>query len=193
MPNEVTPTTTDATTVFISQRYRKRAHQGSNSATCNINESNSNTWSRYHLTTPSSFRCRFWLRSMAEPRMLTETYRFNLAATASQPSRGRRRGERQQGWRTGCIELGLSSEEGRSTAKKRENVAAKGGIVDLVDEDREKSGGFFIWDQLQPGVDLDNECRGHGGEQTGLSPGIACVCCISLQTHQYQDGLRHAS
>ena len=66
------------------------------------------------------------------------------------------------------------------------NVTAEGGIVDLVDEDPKESGGLFIWVRLQLGVDLDDECRGHGREQTSLSFMSACIRCILLQTHEYQ-------
>ena len=55
-----------------------------------------------------------------------------------------------------------------------------------MDEDPKESGGLFIWVQLQLGVDLDDECRGHGREQTSLSFMSVCVRCISLQTHEYQ-------
>jgi hypothetical protein len=35
-------------------------------------------------------------------------------------------------------------------------------------------------------MDLDYERRGHGGEQTGLLLGLACVRRIRLETHEYQ-------
>ena len=55
-----------------------------------------------------------------------------------------------------------------------------------MDEDAEESGGLFVWILLQLGLDLDDECRGHGGEQTGLSLGLAYVRRVCLKTHKYQ-------
>ena len=55
-----------------------------------------------------------------------------------------------------------------------------------MDEDTKESGGLFVWVWLQLGVDLDDERRGHGREQTSLSFTSACVRCISLQTYEYQ-------
>jgi hypothetical protein len=43
-------------------------------------------------------------------------------------------------------------------------IVAKGGIVDLVDEDTEEGGGFVVRVRLELGVDLDDECGGDGGE-----------------------------
>ena len=47
------------------------------------------------------------------------------------------------------------------------------------------SSGLFVCVLLQLGVDLDDEYRGHGGEQAGLSLGLACVCRICLETHEH--------
>ena len=44
----------------------------------------------------------------------------------------------------------------------------KSGVVDLVDEDAEESGGFFVWVRLELGIDLDDEGGSDGGEQTSL-------------------------
>jgi len=55
------------------------------------------------------------------------------------------------------------------------NVAAEGGVVDLVDEDAEESGGLIVGVGLELGVDLDDECGGDGGEQTGLYHELVCV------------------
>jgi len=49
------------------------------------------------------------------------------------------------------------------------DIATEGGIVDLVDQDTKEGGGFFVWIRLELGVDLDDECRRHGREQTSLS------------------------
>ena len=48
------------------------------------------------------------------------------------------------------------------------NVASKSCVVDPVDEDAEEGGGLFtcIWLELR--LDLDDEGRCHGGEQTSL-------------------------
>ena len=55
------------------------------------------------------------------------------------------------------------------------NVAAKGGVVDLVDEDAEESGGLIVGVGLELGVDLDDECGGDSGEQTSLYHELVCV------------------
>ena len=59
-----------------------------------------------------------------------------------------------------------------------------------MDEDSEESGGLLVWVSLQLGLDLDDERRGHGGEQTGLSLGLARVGRIWLETHEYQGGVQ---
>ena len=57
-----------------------------------------------------------------------------------------------------------------------------------MDEDAEESGGLLVWVSLQLGLDLSDECRGHGGEQTSLSLGLARLCRICFGTHEYQGG-----
>ena len=59
-----------------------------------------------------------------------------------------------------------------------------------MDEDAKESGGLFVWVSLQLGLDLDDECRGHGREQTGLSLKLARVRRIWLETHEYQGGVQ---
>ena len=44
----------------------------------------------------------------------------------------------------------------------------EGGFVDLVDKDTEEGGGLIIRIGLESGIDIDDEGRSHGGEQTGL-------------------------
>jgi len=48
------------------------------------------------------------------------------------------------------------------------DVTTEGSVVDLVDEDTKESGCLCAWVLLELGVDLDNECGCHGGEQTSL-------------------------
>ena len=48
------------------------------------------------------------------------------------------------------------------------DTVAESGVVHLIDEDAEESGGLFVGVLLELGVDLDDECRGHGRKQTGL-------------------------
>ena len=50
----------------------------------------------------------------------------------------------------------------------RRNVAAESGVVYLVDEDAEESGGLSVRVRLELGVDLDDECGSDGREQTSL-------------------------
>ena len=59
-----------------------------------------------------------------------------------------------------------------------------------MDEDAEERGGLFVWVFLQLGLDLDDECRGHGGEQTSLSLELGCVRRVCLKTHKYQGGVQ---
>ena len=86
-PNEVTPRTTDATAVSTSQRQRESAQPRSRSANCSIRGNDSNTRSEYQVTMPSSFRCWFLLRSMADPRMSVEAYGLTTAFRASRGGR----------------------------------------------------------------------------------------------------------
>jgi hypothetical protein len=53
---------------------------------------------------------------------------------------------------------------------KRGSVATKRGVVHLVKDDSEESGGLIGWVWLELGMDLDDEGRSDGGEQTGLRP-----------------------
>ena len=55
------------------------------------------------------------------------------------------------------------------------SVVAKGGVVDLVDQDPEESGGFVVRVRLKLRIDLDDKCGGYSGEQTGLRPSLARV------------------
>jgi len=48
------------------------------------------------------------------------------------------------------------------------DAVAKSSVVNLVDEDTEEGGCFFVWVRLEPGLDLGDECGSDGGEQTGL-------------------------
>ena len=57
-----------------------------------------------------------------------------------------------------------------------------------MDEDAKESGSLLVWVSLQLGLDLSDECRGHGGEQTGLSLWLARVYRICFGTHKYQGG-----
>ena len=52
-------------------------------------------------------------------------------------------------------------------------VVAKGGIVNLVDKNTEESCSLIIRVWLEMTVDLNNECRGDGREQTRLEPVLA--------------------
>ena len=78
---EVTPSTTNAIVVSTSHRYRERAHPSSNSAPCNINESDSSTWPKYQAMIPFSFRCRLWLHSMADPRGIPNDHHIRYKGT----------------------------------------------------------------------------------------------------------------
>jgi hypothetical protein len=48
------------------------------------------------------------------------------------------------------------------------NVVSEGGVVHLVDEETEESGGLVVRVLLKVGVDLDDECGCDGRKQTGL-------------------------
>ena len=48
------------------------------------------------------------------------------------------------------------------------SVVAVGGIVHLIDEEAEESGGLFVRIGLELGVDLDDKGGSDGGEQTSL-------------------------
>jgi len=55
------------------------------------------------------------------------------------------------------------------------NLAAEGGVVDLVDDDTEESVRFFVRVGLELGVDDGDECGGDSGKQTGLLSKLAHV------------------
>jgi hypothetical protein len=59
-------------------------------------------------------------------------------------------------------------------------VVAEGGVVDLVEKDAEESGCLVVRIGLELGVDLDDERRGDGGEQTGLWPGQRVHTTLNL-------------
>ena len=50
------------------------------------------------------------------------------------------------------------------------SVVSEGGVVDLVDEDTEESGGLITRVGLELRLDVDDEGRSDGGEQTSLWP-----------------------
>ena len=52
--------------------------------------------------------------------------------------------------------------------RKRGNVATERGVVHLVEEHSNESGGLVGWVWLELGMDLDDEGRSDGGEQIGL-------------------------
>ena len=52
--------------------------------------------------------------------------------------------------------------------RKRGNGATERRVVHLVKEHSDESGGLVDRVLLEPGMDLDDEGRGDGGEQTGL-------------------------
>jgi len=53
-------------------------------------------------------------------------------------------------------------------SRKGGNVIAERGIVNLVDENTEESGGFVVRVRLELRVEVDDECGGDRGEQTSL-------------------------
>ena len=48
------------------------------------------------------------------------------------------------------------------------NVIAESGVVHIVEDYTEESGGILVWIRLELGVDLDDEGGSDGREQTGL-------------------------
>jgi len=50
------------------------------------------------------------------------------------------------------------------------NVVAERGVVELVDQDAEESRYLVVRVLLEVRVDVDDERRGDGGEQTSLLP-----------------------
>ena len=55
------------------------------------------------------------------------------------------------------------------------DVISEGGIINLVDEHAEEGRGLITRVRLKFGVDLNDERRGDSGEQTGLTPQLACA------------------
>jgi hypothetical protein len=76
---------------------------------------------------------------------------------------------KRRDWRIASLGPGSLHAEGQSTEEVR-RVATERGVVHLVKEDSEESGGLLgrVW--LELGMDLDDEGRGDGGEQTSLRP-----------------------
>ena len=72
-------------------------------------------------------------------------------------------------WRTASLGHGWFHAERRSTEEERE-CCHRTGVVHLVEHDPGESGGLIgrVWLELR--VDLDDEGRGDGGEQTSLRP-----------------------
>ena len=66
-----------------------------------------------------------------------------------------------------CLNLD-SRAWGTSPLWDRRNVAAEGGVVNLVDEDTEEGRGLVVRIRLESGVDLDDEGGGYCRKQTGL-------------------------
>ena len=57
----------------------------------------------------------------------------------------------------------------------------EGSVVNLVNKEAEESGGFVARVGTQLGVNLNDECGGHCGEETGLVPVLARVWQNSSQ------------
>ena len=55
------------------------------------------------------------------------------------------------------------------------NGVSEGGVVDLVNQDAKEDRSLVVRIGLQLRVDLDDEGRGHSGEQTGLIPSSAFI------------------
>jgi len=86
-------------------------------------------------------------------------------------------GEERDG--EGGVQQSLSLNDGAWRAGPLWNprcFVTESGVVDLVDEDTEESGSFFVWVRLEPGVDLDNEGGSNCREQTSL-------CSESILAH----------
>ena len=56
------------------------------------------------------------------------------------------------------------------------NTVAVGGVVHLIDEEAEESGGLFVRIRLELGVDLDDKGGSDGREQTSLRHQSARAC-----------------
>ena len=48
------------------------------------------------------------------------------------------------------------------------NVVTESGVIQLVNDDTEESGGLFVRVLLELGLDVDNERRGYCRKQAGL-------------------------
>ena len=66
------------------------------------------------------------------------------------------------------------------------NVGTKRGVVDLVDEDPEESGGLLARVRLELRLDIDDKGSSDGGEQTSLSHKSVYVCLGGHMTHEDQ-------
>ena len=69
-------------------------------------------------------------------------------------------------------------------------VASESGVVDLVYKNAEEGCSLIVRVLLQVGLDIDDECGGDGGEQTGLSPSSIRVSQSFRRTHEYQSGIQ---
>ena len=67
------------------------------------------------------------------------------------------------------------------------DAVAEGSIVHLVDEDTEESSGLFVQIRLELGVDLDDEGRSDGREQTSLRHKSVLTCVwVMCKTYKYE-------
>jgi len=85
---------------------------------------------------------------------------------------------------------------GTGPLRDRRNLIAESRVVYLVDEDAEESGRLTVRVRLELGLDLDDECGGHGGEQTSLYAGSVDLRARNIRNPQrlaWCSGPRHAS
>lgn len=78
----------------------------------------------------------------------------------------RKKGDSETG-----VQYGLDMDDRLRRAgplRNRRNFVTKSGVVHLVKENSQESGGLFAWVWLESRVDLNDEGRSNGGEQTGL-------------------------
>ena len=66
------------------------------------------------------------------------------------------------------------------------DFVTESGVVHLVEEDAEKSSGFFVRIRLELGLDLNDEGRGHSREQTSLLSELAYIYPNRFKPHEYQ-------
>jgi len=88
-----------------------------------------------------------------------------------------------------CEENGLDSDyraRGACPLWEGGGVVSEGSVVDLMNEDAEESYSHVVRVLLEVGVDLDDECGGDGGEQTGLSLSLAANAGTPCETHENQ-------